>query len=106
MLFAARRKAVVTSALAFFGEIPGGSDQATGFEAVEGGIERAGFDLEELFGSALDMSGDGVTVRRAVDEGAENQDVERALEEVDARGWVVLPLPSKGEFYSRLSGRQ
>jgi hypothetical protein len=77
---------VELGALAFVGEGPFGGDPALGFEAVEGGVEGAGFDLEDVLGGLFDVLGDGVSVGGAEEEGAEDEEVERALEEVEARG--------------------
>ena len=51
---------------------------------MQRGIERALLDQQNLFGIAFDGLGDGVPVGRAWLEGSENQEVERALEELDA----------------------
>jgi hypothetical protein len=79
-----RREPVIAGALTFIGEVPGGHDPAASFEAMEGRVKRTGFHLQHFFGGALDMPGDGMAVGRPVKQGAENQDIERALEEVDA----------------------
>ena len=47
---------------------------------------RTGFDLEQIFRGALNVFGDGVAVTGSGHQGAEDQEVERALEEVHARG--------------------
>ncbi len=81
-----RGEAIEAGALAFIGEIPGGGDPGFQFEAVERGVEGAGLDLEEVFGGALNVFGDGVPVGRSGEQGAEDEEVERALEEFQAGG--------------------
>jgi hypothetical protein len=53
-------------------------------EAVERRIERAGLDPQVL-GGLLDVLGDGVAVSRAVEQRAEDEQLERALEELALR---------------------
>jgi hypothetical protein len=50
---------------------------------MERWIQRSLFDLENLVGSEFDRLGDGVTVHGAELEGAQNQEIQRALEEFD-----------------------
>ena len=52
---------------------------------MERRIERSGFDLEELFRCPLDVLGDRVPVRGPEEERSEDQQVERALQQLDAR---------------------
>jgi hypothetical protein len=55
---------------------------------MQGGIERALFHLQNLFGIALDLFDDGVTVRWAGKERPQNEEVQSALQKVDA----ITPL--------------
>src|SRR5439155_985186 len=64
-------------------------------EAVEGGVERALADLEDLAGELLDPAGGGVAVGGAPGEGLEDEQVERPLEEVErGLGHGRLSFPS------------
>jgi hypothetical protein len=65
LLAAGSSEAIVTSALTLVGKIPRGCDPALGLEPMQCRIERAGFDLQEIFGSALNVFGDGVAVAGA-----------------------------------------
>ena len=67
-----------------FSELNDPDDQAARFQPVQGRIEGAGLDLKELFRRPLYVPGDGVSVRRAEKERAENQQIERALEQFHA----------------------
>lgn len=54
-----------------------------GFEqALEGGVERAVAYLEDVVGALLNGVGDGVTVGAAQDEGLQDEQIERALQQV------------------------
>ncbi len=75
-------EAIELGALTFVGKGPLGIDAALGFEAMEGGVEGAGFDLEDVLGGLLDVGGDGVTVGGSEAEGTQDEEVERTLEEV------------------------
>jgi hypothetical protein len=75
---------IEAGALAEIGMVPAGGDEASFLQAVEGGIEGSGFDLEDLAGAGADVFGDGVSVGRPEGEGAEDEQVERALEEFAA----------------------
>src|SRR5262249_43711675 len=80
-LFASRvGEAIVSGALALVGEIPGSRNPSLRFQAVQGGIERTRIQLQEIFGSPLDVFRDRVTVPRAAQKRLENQQVKRALE--------------------------
>ena len=55
------------------------------FEAMEGWVEGAFFDLEQLVGGALDVQNDAVAMEAAaLGEGLENEEIETALEVVFA----------------------
>ena len=70
-----------------FADSPLGGEQAAVFETMEGGVERALLDFEGVFGGVLDRLGDGVAVRGAHDEGAQDEHVQSSLEDI-AGGWL------------------
>jgi hypothetical protein len=49
---------------------------------MEGGVERAFLDAEDVFGNLLDMKSDAVAVHGRASEGLEDQEGEGALEKV------------------------
>ena len=49
---------------------------------MQGGIERAVLDLQNLIGGLLDDVRDRVAMRRACDQGPQNQEIERAAQHV------------------------
>src|SRR6185437_11043285 len=69
-----------------FGETPVGFEPAALFHAMEGGVERAFFYLEPLIGRVANPRRDGVAVSGAPGEGLEDEEVERALEEIEVGG--------------------
>src|SRR5580698_393767 len=81
---ALRREGVKLCAAIVFGSSVGGGDPFALDEAMERGIERALLDLEHFVGAEFDGLGDGVAVRGAEQERAEDEQVERALEHFDA----------------------
>ena len=83
---------VVLGFAVVLGESPLGLEPAALLHAVEGGVERALFDLESLVGGLADPGGDGVAVSRPPREGLEDQEVERALEEIEIDGRHAYPL--------------
>ena len=80
------------------GEPPLGTHESAILEAAEGGVEGALLDAEDVGRRIFDPPGDGVAVRGAGQEGLENENAERALEQVAGvlRGMVV-PLARIGE---------
>ena len=48
---------------------------------MEGGVQRTGLDLEEIFRGPLNVFGDGVAVRGSSEQRSENKDVERSLQQ-------------------------
>src|SRR6185312_3041933 len=82
LLAAAGGELVELGAFALVGEPPLGLDPLALLEAVEGGVEGAVEHLEGAAGGGADHARDGVSVPRAPGEGLEDEDVERALEEV------------------------
>ena len=77
-------KTVEFGAAVVFGNAFFDGDPAAFDKAVQGGIEGALLDLENVLGVALDVLGYGVAVGRTGEEGTQDEQVERALEEVDA----------------------
>jgi hypothetical protein len=75
-------EAVVLGLASAFRELPFGTDPAGLFDAVEGGIEGAFFDAEELVADTLDAGGDAVAVHGFVLEDFEDEEIEGALEDV------------------------
>jgi len=69
------------------GDAPFGFDQIFFEEALESGIERAFFNLQEIVGGALDVLDEGVTMKWLALEGAENHHFEGAREEVALLGF-------------------
>src|SRR5262249_34108456 len=57
-----RREAVIARALALVRQLPGRLDQALLFQPIERRVERAGFDLQQIFGGALNVLRDRVAV--------------------------------------------
>src|SRR5690606_21418882 len=64
--------------------LPLGRDPAFLLHPIEGGIERAFFNLEAVAGEQADLLSDGVTVESADAENFENDQIERALEQVES----------------------
>jgi hypothetical protein len=63
---------------------PPGGDPATIFKALQRGIKRAVLYEEFLLRCLLDGSGDALPMLRAEDQGAQNEQVEGALEQFQA----------------------
>src|SRR5919106_2041759 len=66
------------------GRAPFRGDQPLLFHSVQRGIERAFFDPEDVFGQLVDASGDAVAMVGPGAEAFEDEEVERALQKVDA----------------------
>ena len=79
-----RREPIVPGALALVGELPGRRDPALRLQPVQRRIERAGLDLQQVFRGPLNVLGDGVAVGRSGEQRAQDQEVERALQELHA----------------------
>lgn len=86
LLAACRRESVEARLAVVGGNAPLGGDPAFLQEALEGGIERAVFDLEGFAGGLLDESGDSMSVHGRPAQGAENDEVEGALHDFQAGG--------------------
>src|SRR5437588_6681345 len=84
-LFASqRREAIVAGALPFVGQVPRSRDPSFRLQPVERRVERAGLYLQQVLGSPLDMFGNSVTMTRSCEQRAEDQQIERALQELHA----------------------
>src|SRR5690348_13650696 len=85
-LFASRARQRVKLRLAvILRSAPFGSNPAALLEAQQGGIERALVKLEQVFRNLLDTLGDAIAVQRAHGmEGSQNNEVERALQDLSA----------------------
>src|SRR6266404_8748316 len=77
-----RREAIVAGALPFVGQVPRSRDPSFRLQPVERRVERAGLYLQQVLGSPLDMFGDSVTMIRSCEQRAEDQQIERALQEL------------------------
>src|SRR3954462_2104017 len=66
-------ESVELGAAVVFGDAPLGLDPAFAGHAVEGGIEGAFFDAEDVVGGALDPAGDAAAGHRAPGEGFEDE---------------------------------
>src|SRR5262249_38292947 len=65
-------------------QLPLRRDPLLALEPVQGGVERPGVDLQDVARARLDGLGDAVAVLRPPAEGFEDQEIERALEQLDA----------------------
>src|SRR5205823_9080798 len=87
---------VEAGALPLVGEPPLAVHQPALLEAVQGDVQGAVGDLERAGRRVVDDAGDAVPVSRTPRERLEDEDVERALEEVDRRGhgmsWSVWDM--------------
>src|SRR5207244_1333925 len=81
---AERRQAIELGPLSLVGELPGRRDPAFPLEAMHAGIQRSGFDLEQIVRRPLDVFRDRVTVHRSREKGAKDQQIERALQQLHA----------------------
>ena len=79
-----------------------GGDPAALDQPVQRRIERPLLDLQHVVRIALDGLGDGVAVRRPEQQRAQDQQVERALQQFDAVASSLVDI--LGEAYAR-SGR-
>src|ERR1700733_12020747 len=82
-LFASKRgEAIVPGALTFVGQIPGSPDPALRLQPGEGRVERTGLGLEKIIRGPLNVFRNCVTVPGSRSQGAQDQQVERALQEL------------------------
>ena len=56
---------------------------------MERRIQRPGFDLEEVFGCTLNVLGNRVPVSGPGKQGAKDEQVERALQQLKAGGYIT-----------------
>ena len=80
-----RGDSIEAGALALVGQLPGGRDPAFGLEPIECGVQRAGLDLQQVFGGPLNVLRDRVSVARPGQERSQDQEVERAAQKIDTR---------------------
>src|SRR5439155_22902824 len=68
--------------------LPSGGNPAFALQTVERRIERSVLDLQQVFCGALDMLRDLVGVGGPEEQGAQDQHVQRALQELDTVGGI------------------
>src|SRR6185369_14823859 len=79
LLPAGRGEVIKAGTPAEFGDTPFSLDPALMLEAMQGGVERALVDPQDVLRDLLDALGDGPAVHGLVLEGAKNEQVESAL---------------------------
>ena len=77
-----RRDTVVLRALIVVGELPLRVDPALPLETMQRWIEGTVIDVEHFIGAGAERNADTVAVLRSPLQGAQNQQVERALEQI------------------------
>jgi hypothetical protein len=102
-LFAAQRSepVILEFSIAFFGHFPFRGDPIVLHEAMKSRVERAVLDLKHLVAGALNVFCDGMAVRWTGQQGAEDQHIQRALQEFGA----VLSLFFHDSRESTILGR-
>jgi hypothetical protein len=60
-----------------------------GLQAVERRVQRTGLDLQQVFRGSLNVFRYGVTVSGSGTQGAEDEEVEGALQKLHARWWLL-----------------
>ena len=88
LLSAETRDAVVAGAFPFVGSLPGRGHPAIGFESIKRRVERTGFNLQQVFRRPPNVFGNGMTVARTRLQGAQDEKIERASQELESRGLV------------------
>lgn len=84
-LFAARAGEGIEARLAIVrGDAPFGGDPALRLQALQGGVQRAVIDEENILGLFLNGARDSLAVLGAEDQHAENEHIERTLQERNA----------------------
>jgi hypothetical protein len=66
------------------GRLPFGGDQALALQAVKGGVERTRVNLQHVPRAIPDELRDPIPVPGAPAQGLQNEEVERALQQLDA----------------------
>ena len=84
LFLALRREAVELGALVGLTDAPLGLQPAALHQAMQGGIEGAGFDFQEIVGLCPDRLADAVAVLRPPLQRAQDEHVERALQQFQA----------------------
>src|SRR5258708_15952907 len=92
VLFALGGQGVELRAAAFVADAPVGLDPTSLLEAIERGIEATLADLENVGRELSDALRDAPAVERAESQGAQDEEVESALEELGAIGHIVVTL--------------
>src|SRR5690348_12218543 len=87
-----RGELVIARAAARVRDAPRRAHPPSTSEAVQRRVECAFADAQHIAGGLLDPSGDVVAVARSPGERLEDEDVERAAEDVDRSGQTVLPF--------------
>jgi hypothetical protein len=87
-----RQPVVLALALSLSEHFPFRRDPALALETVERRIQRSMLQAEDVVGRALDVLGDLVPVRRTEQQCAEDQHIQRALQQ--SRCFMVDSLPS------------
>src|ERR1700756_2841154 len=83
LLATGRRQRIEPGLTVVGGNSPFGRNPPTLFEALKRGIESAMFDEQLFLGSLLDGARDALAVLRAKNQGAEDEEIESALEEIE-----------------------
>src|SRR5262245_37341289 len=99
-------QAIETGPTIVVGHPPRGRDPTVTFQTLQGRIQRALLQLEDIVRQLLDPLGDGPSVQRLQRNGLEYQEIHGALHEVDRLAHSVTPYDSRqedGSNYCRLS---
>ena len=102
MRAAGRGQLVVLRFAAGVGESPLFVEQSLALEAVQGGVERALLDDDAVRGGLANPSADRIAVTRAPADGLEDENVERAGEQVGRPGSCVHPERCEGRMHETL----
>src|ERR1044071_131732 len=97
---------VESSAPVGLGDPPLGRDPAPALESLERRIERPLVDLEHVVGQELDALRDGPAVELLAGNGAHDEQVEGALDEIGGLRHVRLPWLSTREYGHRVVDNQ
>jgi hypothetical protein len=83
------------------GETPLRFNESLAFQAPQCGIKSALFDEEGVVAVTTDETRDGIAMKRAPDEGLENEDIEGTPEKLEAGLLHAEPLPL--DFMGRIT---